>query len=154
MLVMHLANNEHTQMSACAPTESKTIEVDPRKLHVPTGIILKPGQRYAFTAIGEWGDWIKTCDHRGWHHGWMTRCARVKDASLFQLCGAIGKNDRNLFAIDTSQTWAVPDVLLADGDQQLYLFANDLRIMYFNNRELPPEEDGPMRVTITRVVSG
>jgi hypothetical protein len=154
MLVMHLASNEDTQMSATTPTESKTIQVDPREYHVPTGIILKSGQRYAFTATGEWKDWTKTCDHRGWHHGWMTRFARVKGASLFQLCGAIGKNDRTLFAIDTRQTWTVPDALPTDDDQQLYLFANDWRIMYFNNRELPPEEGGPMRVTITRVVSG
>ena len=138
-------------MSDFTATESRTIRVDPRELHVPTGITLKPGQHYTFTATGKWKDWFKTCDHRGWHHGWMTRFARVKGAPLFQLCGAIGRDDRNLFVIDTSQPWTVPDNLPAGDDQQLYLFANDWRMMYLNNRELPPEEGGPMRVTITRV---
>lgn len=151
MLIEYLKDNENPEMSAVAPTETRTTEVDPRRHYVRTGITLEPGQRYTFTATGKWKDWKETCDHHGWHTGWMTHFARVKGVALFRLCGAIGKNDRNLFAIDTTQPWTVPETLPADGDHQLYLFANDGRWLYFNNHALSPEEGGPTRVTITRV---
>lgn len=138
-------------MPTLAPCESRTIEVDPRKLYVPTNIRVTAGERLTIAATGKWADWFQTCDHRGWGGGLLTRFARVKNVSLFHLCGCIGRDDRHAFPIDTTRPWTVPDTLAVNGDHQLYLFANDWRWLYWNNRALSAEEGGPMRVTITRV---
>jgi len=137
-------------LPSLAAFESTTIEVDPRKFHVPTGINVQPGERYTFTGAGKWKDWFVICDHQGWGSGWPLRFNRVKGQPFFRLCASIGKHDINAFAIDTTQPWTVPDTLPPDGGHQLYLFANDHRWMYWNNRTLTEEQGGPLRVTITR----
>lgn len=130
--------------------ESRTFRVDPRERYFPTGILLSPGASYRFAASGLWADWTKVCGRMGWTRGWLTRFARVKDAAIFQLCGAVGRRRTHLFATVEDQSWTAPDPLPL-GDQQLYLFANDWWIAYFNNAEVDKQDGGPMRVTVTRV---
>jgi|GEM_PF-317562 len=152
MLMDYLAiDADEKHLPQLAHSESTTLEVDPRKCHVPTGINVQPGERYTFTAAGKWKDWFVTCDHRGWGSGWPLRFNRVKGQPFFRLCGSIGKDDRAAFAINTTQPWTVPDTPPPDGDDQLYLFANDHPWMYWNNRTLTEDKGGPMRVTITRL---
>jgi len=132
-----------------------TITVDPRERYFPTGIEVKPGERYGFSAVGEWIDWTKRCDHTGWDepgYRWFKRFNRVKGERFFRLCACIGKHDRHAFAIDVNQPWDVPRDIDTAGDTQLYLFANDLPSMYWNNRKLKPEEGVPLQVTITRLL--
>ena len=63
----------------------------------------------------------------------------------------MGRDDRNAFAIGAGLEWTVPDTIAGLPDRGLNLFANDWRCMYFNNRELPPEQGGPLTVVITRL---
>jgi tetratricopeptide (TPR) repeat protein len=137
--------------SVLAPTESTCIEVDPSRMHVPTHLALRAGQTYSFAVSGKWKDWLVVCDHQGWGSGWLTRFNRVKGHPFFRLCGCIGQHDKNAFVIDTSQPWTVPNSLAPDDDCELYLFANDHRWMYWNNRILTEAQGGPLRVTIARI---
>lgn len=138
-------------MSELQPGQSLTIDVDPGLLHVPTGIAVRAGEQYSFSATGKWKDWYIVCDHRGWGRGWFTRLPRVPGQPFFRLCGCVGKQDGGAFAIDMTRPWTVPDIRPSEDDTQLYLFANDIRWMYWNNRVLPKEQGGPMRVTVARV---
>ncbi len=128
------------------------MDVDPRERYVETHLSVHPGERYRFSATGKWKDgFMSPCGPEGWGGGALTRFARVKGQPFFRLCASIGKDDHTAFAVDTTQPWTVPDITPPNGDRQLYLFANDLWLMYWNNRALTEEEGGPLRVTITRL---
>ena len=130
--------------------QSRVVEVDPRLQHVPTGLFPGPGQAYTFSASVKWKDGFIVCGHEGWGGGGMTRWARVRHEHFFRLCACIGQDDSTAFAVDTVGPWIVPGGAIAD-DNQLYLFANDLPMMYWNNRSLSPARGGPMQVAITRI---
>lgn len=147
----HNSRAEDVALPDLTHGESITLDVDPCTLYTPAGIKVQPGQSFSFTANGKWKDWFIPCDYRGWGGGWLTRFARVKGQPLFRLCASIGKDDCTAFPVDTSQRWTVPDSLPPDGDRQLFLFANDLRWMYWNNRALGEAEGGPLRVSMKRV---
>jgi len=134
--------------------DMKTFEVDPGERYFPTGIHVRPGERYTFQATGQWKDGDERCDHTGWikpSYRWLTRFNRVKGEHFFRLCACIGKHDRHAFAINTDQPWQVAADVDTERDSQLYLFANDHPWMYWNNRALPASEGGPMHVTVTRL---
>ena len=126
-----------------------SLDVDPRPLFVPTGLEVAPGERYRFTTAGQWKDWLRTCDANGWSSP-LQRWNRVPNRSFFMLCGCIGKDEANVFAIGAGHDWPVPATAAAAPDHELNLFANDWRSMYWNNHALPPP-DGPLRVEITRI---
>ncbi|AHF00016.1 hypothetical protein [Thioalkalivibrio paradoxus] len=132
------------------PGMSLTIDVDPRALYVPTGLVLGAGERYRLTADGKWRDGFVTCGPEGWGRGWPTRFNRLPGQPFFLLCGCPGRNDQHAFAVGTARDWEVPDAADPDG-LALYLFANDWRWMYWNNRALTAQRGGPLRVTITRL---
>jgi hypothetical protein len=76
----------------------------------------------------------------------------VPGAPFFRLCGCVGTDDRQPFAIGGERPeWIVPDAVAVQADRQLYLFANDWPCMYANNRALGEAEGGPLRVAIQRL---
>ncbi len=67
--------------------------------------------------------------------------SKVQDAAWFALIGAQGDNEKRLFALgDSSKSFIITK------NSDLYLFANDLPFMYFNN-------ENSLKVTITRTDS-
>jgi hypothetical protein len=131
---------------------TQDVSVDPRQRFVPTGLVVAPGERYAFAAEGLWRDLNKTCGPEGWGGGWMNRFARLPRQSLFLLCGAVGRADDLAFPIGpTLADWTVPDEAADMKDRQLTLFANDVWFMYWNNHALDATQGGPLRVRITRL---
>lgn len=138
-------------MSELQVAQSSTVEVNPAEFNVPTGVCVQVGQQYSFSVSGKWKDWFFVCDHLGWGHGLITRLSRVPGEPFFRLCGSVGKDDRAAFAIDTTRPWTVPVRTSAADDSQLYLFANDIRLMYWNNCALDKAQGGPMLVTISRL---
>ncbi len=137
-------------MTQLAIGEALSLPVDPRPLFVPTGLEVAAGERYRYAATGKWKDWNRVVDATGWKRWPLERWNRVPGAAFFCLCGCVGTDDRNAFAIGETLDWIVPAAVAGFTDRQLNLFANDWRWMYFNNHELPPEA-GPLTVTITRL---
>lgn len=137
--------------------ESYSMTVNPRIPYVPTGLIVETDQIYTFTAEGQWQDWRTLCGPNGWDGGCLQRFNRLPNKPFFLLCGTVGQHDNTAFAIgdgyqdDIELKWPVPSAALKQEDTQLYLFANDWRLMYFNNHELDATQGGPLRVTIHRI---
>ncbi len=127
------------------------LTVDPRRHYAPTGLPVRPGERYRFAASGKWRDAAKLCGPEGWGGGWLKRWARLPGSALFRLCGSIGRDDAQAFAIGSALDWTVPAAAAGAADPALYLFANDWRRMYWNNHPATTAEGGPLRVTITRL---
>lgn len=129
---------------------SHSLSVHPRPFFVASGLQLSPGERYRFVASGKWKDGFIKTDARGWKLWPLQHWNRVRDVAFFCLCGCVGEDDRNAFAIGAGRDWTVPDTVAGLPDKQLNLFANDWRSSYQNNHELPPEQGGPLMVKITR----
>lgn len=127
------------------------LTVDPRQPFVPTGLLVSPGERYRFSAVGLWKDWWRKCDADGWPGGVLQHFNRLPGERFFLLCACIGTDESTAFAIGKLRDWSAPDSVAALRDRQLNLFANDWRCMLFNNHALPPPE-GPLTVTITHIV--
>lgn len=109
--------------------------VCPAERYFPTGVLLTPGATYQIDSQGLWRD--------GWN--------RLHWQPFFQLGGAIGPSEQHLFSIGRGRRWTAPTTLPPDADRQLYLFANDWPGMLHNNRSVPDEDGGPLRVTISRL---
>lgn len=108
-----------------------------------TGIFVEPNDVYDITASSSssWKDAGIICDTRGYRRVWLapfTRLRRVPAANWFCLCAAVA-NARNpavsgiparasTFVIGLSKRIST----MRGG--YLYLFANDIEFMYFNNR--------------------
>ena len=128
-----------------------TVEVDPRDLYGPTGIEIVPGARYRFEAEGQWRDaWI-TCGPEGWPGLLLEAWNRLPWRHVFLLCAAVGKTLEHAFPVGTGCEWTAPAEAAHWAERELYFFANDWPNRYDNNRPLPPEEGGPLRVTVTRL---
>lgn len=130
---------------------SHSLSVHPRPLFVPSGLVVAPGERYSFVASGKWKDWFHKTDAKGWQFLNLQHWCRVPDVPFFFLCGCVGEDDQQAFAIGAELEWTVPEAVAACADKQLNLFANDWPGRYGNNHELPPEKDGPLMVAITRL---
>jgi hypothetical protein len=101
-----------------------------------THILLEPGARYFFRAIGKWWDALIHCDANGYDR-WYTDFAKSRlrcqkdGATWFTLIGAIEESTESLFVIgDGSRLlggWVAPT------GGRLTTFANDMRGMYWNN---------------------
>jgi hypothetical protein len=138
--------------------ELKTIpNVNPSERDFPTGMEVEIGAEYFFVAEGCWKDWFILCGPNGWGPKWkaFTYKNRIKGQPFFKLCGNVGKsNDKELmFAIGDKNSWPVPEKVNQLKDRELYLFANDwpTDFAYKNNKELKPDQGGPLKVTIYRL---
>lgn len=117
----------------------KTIAVLACERFNDTGIDVEAGSTIQVEASGRWTDWTIETDADGFERGYLgpaARFRRVANASWFHLCGAIGRSDRATFALGAKASIDAP----AAG--RLYLFANDLPAMYWNNK-------GSLRVSVT-----
>jgi hypothetical protein len=135
-----------------APGETLEIEVDPRAKYQPTGLKLAAGERYAFEASGLWRDgWRKPCGPRGWSCRPLARFNRLPGRAFLLLCGCLGRDDRQAFAIGAGlDDWPVPEAIATAPDAELCLFANDWPRMYWNNHALAAGQGGPLRLRVTR----
>lgn len=127
--------------------------VCPAERYFPTGVRLTPGATYQIEAQGRWADgWIRIGPN-GWPGLLLEAWNRLPWKRFFLLGGAIGRSEAQLFPIGQSQRWTAPSTLAPGEDRELYLFANDWPGMLHNNRSVPDDQGGPLRVTITRLPS-
>lgn len=125
--------------------------VCPAERYVPTGVLLTPGATYQFDAEGLWQDgWIRVGPD-GWPGLFLQAWNRLRWKRFFLLCGSIGPSEQHLFPIGRCHRWTAPTTLPPDTDRHLHLFANDWPAMLYNNRSVPDDKGGPLRVTICRV---
>jgi hypothetical protein len=125
--------------------------VCPAERYFPTGVLLTPGATYQIDAQGLWQDgWIRV-GPEGWPGLLLQAWNRLRWKPFFFLGGSMGPSEHHLFPIGRGRLWTAPTTLPANADRQLYLFANDWPGMLHNNRTVPDEEGGPLRVTISRI---
>jgi hypothetical protein len=125
--------------------------VCPGERYFPTGVLVTPGATYQIEAQGHWQDgWIRVGPN-GWPGLLLEAWNRLRWKPFFLLSGAIGPSEEHLFAIGRSRRWSAPTIHAPEADRQLYLFANDWPGMLENNRSVPDEKGGPLRVTIKRL---
>ena len=109
-----------------------------------SGIDVVSGQAFNFAVPSgeEWIDWQKACGADGYGSTCFVRpwelFRRVPQAKWFQLIGTIGKSIKSPVVIGSKLLNFLPPF-----PGRLYLFANDLPWMYWNNR-------GVIAVRITR----
>lgn len=121
------------------------IQIDSRLRWNSTGIQVAPGESYRIQASSDlWYDAGIPADANGQSGNffqrpfkWLIRC---KQAQWFQLVGALGHSDNQLFALGMDAQLTVS----AGANAELTLFANDVSFMYCNN-------SGSIRVSITRI---
>jgi hypothetical protein len=125
--------------------------VCPGELYFPSGVLVTPGATYRISAQGMWKDlWIHS-GPQGWNGLLLQAGNRLRWGRMFALCGSIGEDDEQIFLIGSGRDWTAPATLPEGSDLQLYLFPNDWKGMYHNNRALEGDQGGPMRVTIRRL---
>jgi hypothetical protein len=134
--------------------ETQTVIVDPGLHYSPTDLLVSPGEEYEFSATGKWADESIHCDANGWiKEGWyafLSRFNRLRSHPYFLLCGNLAKRESTNFAIGLQRTIPIRDDKNGEDPFELFLFANDLSFMYWNNRALGEDDGGPMSVTIQR----
>ena len=94
-----------------------------------TGIQVTAGTTYQLSASGRWFDASHECGPDGYDDPKLARWVRLRRfpaARWFTLIGSI--DGRNEFAIGNGLQWKAP----ATGELRCY--ANDVGIMYWNNR--------------------
>jgi hypothetical protein len=107
-----------------------TATIKARKPWNDTGIPLQKGGVYQIDADGRWNDFYKRCGPAGYSSTnallrIAERSRRVTDQPWFMLIGAIDKE--HCFPIGCHL------VLTAPRSGNLFCFANDVRMMYWNN---------------------
>jgi len=132
--------------------ETRSVDVNPRSLYHPSDIEITPGARYHFESSGKWKDgWLPPCAADGWHGFLLQAWNRLPWKPFFLLCGTVGQNLDQAFAIGLRQDWSASPDIAQQADRQLYFFANDWPSRYHNNKALPPEDGGPLQVAVTRL---
>ncbi|PKP08054.1 MAG: hypothetical protein CVU09_17550 [Bacteroidetes bacterium HGW-Bacteroidetes-4] len=120
-----------------APTVYTTVCKASRKWNA-TGVRLHCEREYHIKATGTWTDFYISTDAHGFERNHLRPFKRFKrqpDAHWFALMGSIGK-ESPYFLVGA-------DLLLKpDKAGELFLFANDMPAMYWNNR-------GSLSITIT-----
>ncbi|WP_160107930.1 hypothetical protein [Pseudomonas izuensis] len=102
-----------------------------------TSVEITAAERYFFRASGSWTDWTQVHDPNGSPMANLRlferfiRCKEA-DATWFTLVGTIDKDPASFFAIGDGRRW--PTGWIAPASGRLFCFANDARLMYFNNR--------------------
>jgi hypothetical protein len=122
--------------------ESVTVAVQARKRWNDTGVHLIAGQEYEFKATGEWIDLIYHSDAEGyaspiWYMRISERWRRVPKENWFALIGALDFDRTSFFKIGTSC------IRVMERSGALTCFANDVSIMYWNNK-------GSIQLMVTR----
>lgn len=137
---------------------SRTIVVSPRPLFVSCGIEVRAGERYLLRAEGRWQDGrMRPCGPEGWTVpglGWARRWNRLPGANWFVLCACLGTALQTSRAVAPQCDWTIEaDQARLAGSAPVLLqaFANDWPGRYANNREVPADRGGPMRLTVERV---
>lgn len=105
-----------------------------------SGITVKKGQNYLFkiVSVDNWVDGCVDSDPiKGWQgnfykvlgslSGWLKRSDK---SSWYALVGSVGKNDKESFAVEETNSWTVK----SKKDGELYFYANDMEGRYFNNK--------------------
>jgi hypothetical protein len=139
-----------------APAQSHRIIVDPSNRYVDSSLDVASGEIYDFAATGKWRDAGHVCGPEGWCDGVLFRVARVLNrvsgVDYFVLCGCLDRDSRSNFAIRRSlDAWKVtPSGESRGALRRLHFFANDWPWLYGNNYSVPPEQGGPLEVTIVR----
>jgi len=123
--------------------EVSTASIDSRPLWNRTGIRLQAGQQYQLGACGEWIDKEYKCGPSGYPSPklfmkWLEWLRRAPKQNWFALMGALDCDEKNLFYIGDSLTFA------PGRSGELTCFANDLRATYFNNH-------GSVQLTVKRL---
>ena len=108
------------------------VKIDARKIWNHTGVIVKAGETYGFTATGRWVDWFIPHNPNGdpsasWYMRFVQRWRRVKDANWFALIGAVNNDKATAFVIGDG------GVHKMTGSGELTCFANDIIWLYWNN---------------------
>ena len=148
---------EDQGVPAGATKLKKIPNLNPSKRDFSTGIEVEVDAEYFFLAEGCWQDWFIRCGPNGWGPKWkaFTYKNRIKGQPFFILYGNVGKsNDEDLvFCIGDKYRWSVPEKVKQLENRELYLFANDWPTdsAYKNNKELEPDQGGPLKVTIYRL---
>jgi hypothetical protein len=110
-----------------------------------------PGATYRISAVGRWKDWWIISGPEGYWLPLVPAGNRLRWKRMFVLSGSVGRGSALRFVIGRSREWQAPESLPEDGDRRLYLFPNDWEGMYHNNRMVPAEKGGPLRVSIRRI---
>lgn len=95
-----------------------------------TTLEIAEGERYEFTAIGKWVDFIIKSDADGYANFYMRLFdskKRVKRFAWFALIGSLNKNEKKHYLIGKE------NVISFDENGVLYCFANDAKWFYWNN---------------------
>jgi hypothetical protein len=109
-----------------------------------SGVDVVCGQSFSFSVplSEQWMDWKRPCGANGYHSTRLIRpweaLRRVPKANWFQLIATVGRSLESAAVIGTKLSQFLPPF-----PGRLYLFANDLPWMYWNNR-------GMIAVRITR----
>lgn len=132
--------------------ESAVVRVYANRKYTHSGILLRDDEEYMFkvTADQQWYDSTIDCGFLGWSldedeiaekFGFLQRLyikakknnRRIKDAKWFELCAAVGPEDKkgNLFKIQDHMETGAP--FSPDENGEFCPFANDLDSMYHNN---------------------
>lgn len=110
-------------------TITKSIPADQRWTRVCD---LRQGATYAFKASGTWTDWYIDAQADGYDRAWLKPFTGLKvkpAAHWLTLLGDIDQEKATTFIIGESlETWIAPK------NGVLYCFANDIPVMYWNNR--------------------
>ncbi|MDD5388340.1 MAG: hypothetical protein PHD37_03285 [Gallionellaceae bacterium] len=138
-------------MKTLSPGTAFTLEVDPCALFHPSGIEVTAGAHYQFEASGMWGDSKIKRGPEGWHGLIFQAWNRLPWRPFMLLCGSVGQDLQKSFPIGRTLEWRASSEVTGWPDRQLYFFANDWPSCYRNNHVLPPEEGGPLNVSITRL---
>lgn len=136
------------------PGAQKTFRVQSRPKYSWSGIHLVKGGKYRFIIPPnqKWIDRKTKCGPEGWQTRDLKLVKRVgirlaekrrrhRHANWFEIIGALGRSDEHLIRIVRESNKQNPFVSPLDAD--LYAFANDVRLMYYNNK-------GSMRVIVRR----
>lgn len=120
--------------------DSIILKIYSKPLWNETDLEVRAGETYIFLAKGEWTDWYIVSEADGyemWHMNLFRSYKRSPENKWFALMGSIGKTD-TIFLIGRM----MKKTFMKTG--KLYLFANDVRGFYFNNK-------GSIIVTIRRI---
>lgn len=120
---------------------TQTIAVSSEHPWIASGVQVRPGEKYRFTAHGQWFDAGIPCGPEGYERWWLKPLVglrRVRPALWFELVGCLDKDLSTAFRIGagTTQTF--------QRGGALYVFANDAPGFYGNNK-------GQVELTVTRL---
>ena len=130
--------------------DEKRVIVNSRAKFNDSGVDLVAGSVYRIASVpgARWKDLHLSRDANGWKSEdikffsrfvrSLEKNRRLPSAHWFEMVGAYGKSDRNLFRIGTQVMFQAAE------NSRLFLFANDLPSMYWNN-------SGSIETIVTRI---